>query len=410
MGMQRITGLDVLFYAYIVSVPLEIVGTMLLGLPFSLSVPFGIAFVVAYVVRYALSDGRTRRATVPWPLWLMVLFVVFLFGRYAVSPEYGYWRYVVAILNNVMLAIVAYNYLLQSRNCDKSLLLLGVVIVLAGTLLLLSGALTTEEISKRSSILEYDENYFGSVLGLGAMIVITRLLRKKAPWPVSLLLLGLAMMAVTVMLTTGSRGAFASFSLSAIGYACVVNRRAIFRTKNMIIVGLVVTCTVILALHSEVFRDRWGQTLELHGGGAFSGRDTIWTVAVDMFMEKPLFGWGVGEGFVELGQRIRGEYGPVATHNAVLFSGLAGGVSGLACFVPFFFYPFALLTRCRKSDLGGQLIALYAYVALVMMSLDWLDAKVFWLLYSIVLASCRQVQVVIVQRTIECGCAEITCR
>jgi O-antigen ligase len=127
---------------------------------------------------------------------------------------------------------------------------------------------------------------------------------------------------------------------------------------------------------------RWEETI---GEGRLAGRERIYPAATQMFLERPLFGWGTVQNLYVLGPRV----GLVKrdTHNLALFvlteTGLAGGIPyfigvGLAA---------AAAWRARRGPLGIAPVALMACLLVVNMSITWHVRKIHWLVLGLALAS-----------------------
>jgi O-antigen ligase len=104
-----------------------------------------------------------------------------------------------------------------------------------------------------------------------------------------------------------------------------------------------------------------------------------------MISERPVLGWGLQQTYQKLGQSVGGrEY--TGTHNTYLMILATTGIVGAVPFTIFFVYPFVKYRSQRDNDLYKQLLVLLIFVMLVFMSLDWLNRKQYWIIYSMILA------------------------
>jgi O-antigen ligase len=104
---------------------------------------------------------------------------------------------------------------------------------------------------------------------------------------------------------------------------------------------------------------RW-RALE-HGGIRLSGRDEIWTFYYDQFLMSPIFGRGLGAGFV--GALYRLEFAVPTPHNEYLHLLVVGGVAGfVTCMVAIAVW-FRQLFKMASSNDRQFLIALLPALA-----------------------------------------------
>lgn len=86
-------------------------------------------------------------------------------------------------------------------------------------------------------------------------------------------------------------GIFLTFSRSCWFATGVVMSAIVFKLNRWAF--LILACLVILTVFFHPYaRERVNQSLEL--STAFSGRDVLWKIGLDRFMEKPLIGHGIG--------------------------------------------------------------------------------------------------------------------
>jgi O-antigen ligase len=246
---------------------------------------------------------------------------------------------------------------------------------------------TSEVAAGRESALEQDPNTLGAVLSLGLVAAVGiaygggkggRLARVAVWFFFGLIGIG--------VVRTGSRGAFIAL---AAGIGVLVLRRgsASQRFRNLLIVATGLAVLIAMAVSSDVARKRWGTTLER---GSMAGREKIFPTAWAMFLERPIFGWGLEVNRFELAARL-GEADQRDTHNLYLMllteDGLLGGLPyfvGLSLCV-------SAAWKARRLTYGLVPIALVSALLLVNMSLTWQYRKQHWFLLGLALASARPV-------------------
>jgi O-antigen ligase len=126
--------------------------------------------------------------------------------------------------------------------------------------------------------------------------------------------------------------------------------------------------------------ERWEQAYYDHN---FSGRSNIYPAAIEMFLEKPVFGWGGQTHLYELGLRL-GTWGK-DEHNLLLYLLLEVGLFGA---VPFLIGVWLIVRRAwiaRTGTFGYLPLALLTAVGANVMVENGLDfrAKVFWLVLAL---------------------------
>src|SRR5262249_4323972 len=99
---------------------------------------------------------------------------------------------------------------------------------------------------------------------------------------------------------TGSRGNLLALVLAL--FALVMKPHSLRQNLKAGLMVLLAFITLALASYQiEFIRERWERTYE---EGDIAGRDEIYAAAWDMFLEKPVFGWGPVNHLYELGSRL----------------------------------------------------------------------------------------------------------
>jgi O-antigen ligase len=141
-----------------------------------------------------------------------------------------------------------------------------------------------------------------------------------------------------------------------------------------------------LAFQSDIVRHRFMVALE---EGEMSERELIYPAAWQMFMEKPVVGWGPVTNTTELGTRL-GLYGHedrIDAHNLILYVITATGIVGA---IPFFLGTFLCVNAAWKGRGGAHGILPLAMIVTLLtsdMSVSGLNWKQHWLVLAYALAS-----------------------
>lgn len=375
----RLSALDFSYYLFLASVPIEVIGTMYYDFGVSLSLMTGVFFVFCYFFM------QKDKNTIEWPhLMTLPLFWLFInLVHFLRSDSLTYFGVLTGVFNNLMFSVILYNYLLRNINIKNGLYVMGVSTSLAGVGLLASQGLNILA-GGRFSIFDFDENNIGSILALGSLLLIMFSQEKECSIKWSVIQLLLAVLTLAIVVATGSRGAMLSLILALIFYQIIFFSKDMFRLKNFLIILAVVGFSTFFYQNSLTTRERWQTTLEGEANIALSERDVIFVETIDMISERPIAGWGLLQTYRELGQRF-GQMNK-GVHNTYLLIVVTTGILGSLPFFVFFIYPFAKFKEQKKDDLYKQLLVLLVFVMLVFMSLDWLNRKQLWILYSMLLA------------------------
>ena len=270
----------------------------------------------------------------------------------------------------------------------------GVLSAFVASCVLLSAlqiaGLTAEQSGRgRETTVSQDPNNVGAVLALGLVAAAGIAYGRKRAGRFARLAIFLVFAFISVaVVRTGSRGAIVSL---AVGLTVLILRRgsAWVRFRNVLLVLTGLAVLAVMVSSSEVSSQRWESTLE---GGSLAGREKMYPIELQMFLERPLVGWGCGVNNTELGRRLGQP--PRDTHTTYLWvlteDGLLGGI-------PYFFALFLCVRsawRARRSAYGLVPLALVAEILIVSLTLNWQYRKVHWLVLGLALASDRSFQLI----------------
>lgn len=186
-------------------------------------------------------------------------------------------------------------------------------------LLTAAGLGATEQHAGRLSFFELDENALMMFLGLGIVVgyhftVATPCGAWRLPVIAFLPIIGWVGMAA------GSRGGILGLVAGLLSYT-MSSRRLV----PTIIAAAAVALGVQLTAAMPFLLDRWEKALY---DGDTAGRIDIFEESVAQFLERPWFGRGATNGYVDLGYRLRAEV-DIGYHNEILWVLCSTGVVGL---------------------------------------------------------------------------------
>lgn len=369
------------FYAFIFTFPLESLDVGLEPGVFSISSLMGYLFIAVALLQPAVAFGE-----LPRPLWYFAgyLFVVVSPGIWQIlggSSGGGLMGRLSSSIQMVTLFWISYNLFQHERVAKGAMLSLSFgCIVLSG--LQIGGIGANAVAGGRVSALSLDANGLGSMLGLGLLALLGLTYGRASQearivWPTWV---GFGCLAAGIVLS-GSRGAFVSLVM---GIMCLATRpgHGALRVKIGIAAVFALSMLILAAYQNDAVRVRWEQTFS---EGHMSGRERIMPEAWSMFVEAPVFGWGLGNNIIELGHRFG--RGSLDTHNGYLWVLTETGLAGA---IPYFIALWLCLRsawRARHGPEGSLPFALLVCVFLVNMSITWHHRKILWMILAYSMAS-----------------------
>jgi len=278
----------------------------------------------------------------------------------------------------------------------------GFVVVLAlGSLAAsatqLSGLTSTpvDNSAGRLTMLDNDPNSVAVTLSLGLLSVIGLLFGQVKParlfQPFALLLCPLLLLIAAAVVATGSRGGFMALGAALVTLA-LPPASTLIKVRNSVFVAMGIGLLCWFATQSDVFSRRFERSID---SGALSGRDQIYPTAWEMFLEKPLFGWGPIANTRNLSARLHvsgraesqfGGHLNLQTHNQLLYVLTATGIAGAIPFVIGTWMCVASAWRARSGSFGVLPFALVIAVIVACMSVDAIYWKHHWLILAFGLA------------------------
>lgn len=257
---------------------------------------------------------------------------------------------------------------------------LGSVLSAMGLLLGLTGKVIEEGANVRMSALGFNANELALILVIGLIILVGLALEKGNYRPWTIPVFG-ALTVVNLMgiLYTGSRSAIGAL-LIGLAFYPLPYRGSRRKLTTFIAGGLLLVGTVLIILGNPGALERFSVAIQKGD----SSREYIYAHAINMFLEKPILGWGPIECFKELGSRV----GTVRRdpHNIFLYLVLEVGIVGAFPFLFGLWLCGMTAWKARKGNWGMMPIALAIALFLSNLSHSFLTKKSFWLVLAIVVA------------------------
>ncbi len=379
------------FLLFIFSVPFETAELGLTSKAFALSKLTGLMFFVVYFLYYnPLVAKSSPRNSFPAPepaLWGFAGYVaVFAINGLLFSNEvFGPVLSRLATLVQLILLFWIAARILQEKKMARATLLTfasAVTILAIGMLLDLPGFSESVNASgeQRDTALGYNGNVLGAMMALTGVILVgltlCGVIRRTS---VKALLLALTLPLLIAIVATGSRGAITVFLIGSAVYLLPFWRQA----KRWVVAVTLATCLIVsmivVVIHSPTALTRWQTTLEK---GDISGRDRLLSSATDMFLERPLFGWGPYEFQMELGRRYGIIFGQRDAHNLFTHLLMEVGLVGAGPFMIGLWLCARGAWRARQGSFGLLPLALFVTALASNLTGTDLALKQFWLVLA----------------------------
>ena len=383
-------GASLVRYAYnifIFSIPFEVLSTEwgIGSERFHLSKVTGLVLAIVGIL-FAPSWCFRRPPAAFWCFLAYLLVVVLLSLDLLASPENeallgAIIREESIIVQMVVLFWISYNILRDERASKGAVLSLALSCGVLAILQLFGIGASFDEATDRISVQGMNPNSVGRVFSMGLLALVglaygtfetTRKVRLLC-WS----LFGIFAMAIV---NTGSRGS----ALALLGGLLVL----LLKTRNIGsplragVIALLACCALAwVSYRSEITRARWESTFE----GSVGKRDEIMASAWEMFLERPLLGWGPIKHASELGSRTGKD--TRGAHNLYLHVLTRTGLLGA---IPFFAALWLCLRaawRARDGFHGVLPLSMLTCVLLGNMTGTDYRLKLFWIVIAYALAS-----------------------
>jgi len=188
---------------------------------------------------------------------------------------------------------------------------------------------------------------------------------------------------IAVLVETSSRGGVLAFVSGLIVY-WLLFWRSKQRVATVILGVFCLAMLIYVGVNNPVFYDRMEES---YNGGNLAGREIIYPTAIDMILERPVFGWHPMEGARELSVRLgwRGEFRD--THNLILWLLLEVGLIGAVPFFVGLWLCGRAAWKVRAGSFGVLPLALFTTMLVANMSGTGIIDKEFWLVLALAVAA-----------------------
>ncbi len=381
------------FYLFVFSIPFEFPDR-----DFAIEIPtaIGALFLLTTIVEPLTNFGKPSRPA----RWFMAYLYLFLVSAAINGRDHlatlvnraSYWPEVLKMFASLVQLLlvfwVARNLMRSATVAKRALLVLVLACAVRAAMPFLGIATTAHTVETggaRLSAMGQNSNHAAMILSAGwlALLGLTFGRNYRTLWPRLISLPVLALLALAIA-DTGSRGGILALAFGIMAFMLRGGTLGA-RVRNMARAVFAMACIGLAAYESDVMRNRFEDTLQT---GTLTGRERIYPTVFQMFLERPLFGWGPANNKYELGlrldERVRRRRG---THNTILE---VLSATGIVAAIPFFVGTWLCLWaawRAREGPDGSLPLALTINVMMSNMSGDWFVSPLYWLVLAYAVAS-----------------------
>ena len=239
----------------------------------------------------------------------------------------------------------------------------------------------------RMTILGQNPGTVGATLALGVIALLGLAYgRQKGDYKIQFFAWVPFLLMAGFLVSTGSRGAMLSLVIGmAFFFLKGGNIQAKLGLGLVVIFGIGALAWVTIQFNPETVNRIENSINE----GDTAGREIIYFHSIEMFNEKPLFGWGPVRYRYELSNRVGYERPERDPHNLILKILLEVGIIGS---IPFFLGLGSCLFAAWKArdGLQGALpLSMLVTVFMINMSHTWDNKKIFWIILAYGLVSAK---------------------
>lgn len=371
------------FYFYVATIPFE---TVNLGVPIELTQISFALLLLSMVFQVPLCIRKPPAAFVCFLLYTAVFVLPVVTDETPFGAEAS-WQTAV-LLQLVLMCWVSLN-LMKSEGVARTAIITFAMSCGLLALLQLAGVSETttnfEESIQRTTSFGFHPNNLARILSLGLLVFIGMTyggvkdpIRSRTVAWLMFMLIGVS------IVETGSRGGLLAFFA---GLSVLILRQGDIRAKirNAAVLVTAGAALTFIVFESDLFRSRIERAMD---DGDLARREVIYPTAWEMFLEKPLVGWGGKGSEFELGARLAHEDEISKNpHNLFLYILVATGVVGAVPMLIGLVLCGFTAWRARNGPRDILPLSLFATVMVANMSGLWLHNKMHWFVIAYVLSS-----------------------
>lgn len=380
------------FLLFVFTFPLDNVDLGFMSGMLSIPKISGYLFFAFYLLYYNPFFNGRAFPRIPHAMWWFLAYAaVFALNGFFVSEEFvgDFFTRSLTLMQLVVFFWIASDLLKDKKIARRVLLtyVIASVLLALGIILKISGFYAELE-PGRAIALGENPNVLAENTAVAVVILVgLRLYTSYKHFMSKILLLVLTLPLLAAMVATGSRGGVLAFMTGCVVYLLPYWRSKRTLTAIFFVMLGIVTVVYMIASDPE-FLERWQTT---YYEGSLAGREKIMPAAIEMALERPIFGWQPVAFLYELGFRSYGIWGQMDAHNLYLHLLMEVGLVGAIPFLVGLWLCGWSAWRARLGDLGLLPLALLFTVLASGMSGTTLVWKTQWLVLALTLAAASAV-------------------
>lgn len=361
------------FVVFAFTVPLEAMSGA-----FSLAKMSGLFFTLVFLYYYNPFCGTKSLPKVPTAMWWFLGYLLVYVVGGLFLPEEAMESFVGRIVTLSQLFVLFWfsSEVLQDNNIARNV----VIAYVASTVFLALGVIAglpgfADLGDDRVAAMGENPNDIATFVALGAVALIGPNVRSR--FKHSKAMLWFLIPLLVLLVRTGSRAPVGGFVVGC-GVYLLLNWQSRRKFIELAIATLGIVALVYIATSDPTSLQRWQAT---YYDENVAGRDKIFSEAMNMFWEHPLFGWHPVASSTELGLRL-GKW-ERDTHNLLLHLLLEVGLLGTIPFLLGLYLCLRAAWQARSGILGAVPLALLATMLTVNVANNYLVRKPLWLFLSL---------------------------
>ena len=373
------------FYVFLLSLPFEYPRR---SIPWETTTITCALFLFAALLQPRICFRRLPVAVAWYGMFLYVCVVSFAVngGLYAAEVQ----RIFTLQLQMALLLWAGYNVLHDEEVFRRAPFMLAVACV-ARAAVQLSGIATKHDEEwyggERISALGQNANHSAMIMTVGLLALIGLAYARSSGrrgWRV--LIWPFAVVLAIAILQNGSRGGMIALAMGLLTFALSGSGlRA--RIRNTVGVALALGVVTWASYNNEGLRNRFKQSMV---AGAMAGRERVYPELAQMFLERPIIGYGpVANKYVLGGRLPEQHYARRDAHNLLLEVMTSTGTVGLIPFTVLLGLVWRAAWRARRGPDGILPLALLVAVLTANLSGNWIAGPLLYVVFTYALASDR---------------------
>jgi O-antigen ligase len=375
------------FYIFVLSLPFEYPQR---SIPFEVTTLTGCLLLLGALWNPRVCFGHITLALGCFAIFLYTYIVAFVMSMAAYPDEAV--RLFLSLLQLVLVLWVSSNLMRDERTATVALWVFAIACILRAMLQLAGIGGTAPagvDDTERQSLFRQNANLSANILAAGLLALVgLAYLRQRSARHVRLFAWPFVVAVGMAIVHTGSRGGLVALATGLLVMA-LSGRTARARIRNLFVTLVAAGILTWIGYNSELVRERF----ELAREGNLAGREAIYPAAWQMFLERPLVGWGPGDNMHALaGRLVASGHTRRDPHNLILELLTATGILGAGPFLIGVWLCVRAAWNARHSTEGVLPLAMISAVLVGNMSGNYIASKLLWLVLAYALSSSRRYQ------------------